>query len=209
MRSPGYLRRRQFLWLIRALLVLSVTVVGLRPARALEHGERHRTKQQIVALEEQWRKALLSSDVASMDHLLSDNYVGISMGGQVNTKSQQLERLRRHTLALRSIALEGMRVKLIGQEVAVVVAKASVEGTNGGRNISGAFRYTRVYQRLPSGSWKITHSEITRISDPSAHAASSRAASQEGRLEELGGGAVTCLGQRPSARAVPVEGPGI
>jgi hypothetical protein len=42
-----------------------------------------------------------------------------------------------------------------------------VEGTNNGSSMTGLYRYTRVYQRLPSGVWKITNFEATRI--PSGH----------------------------------------
>ena len=166
MRSSGTPRRSEFNRLILAVLALSTLAAGVSPARALQHSDRHRAKQQIVALEEQWRNALLTCDAASMDRLLSDDYVGISMGGQVNTKSQQLERLRRHEIAMHSIRLTEVKVKLIGRDVAVVTSKASVEGTNEGRNISGQFRYTRVYQHLPSGVWKITNFEVTRIPKP-------------------------------------------
>src|SRR5438045_7005752 len=51
-------------------------------------------KRQVEQLEELWRIAQLNGDVAAMDRLLSDDYVGITMNGQVVTKTQQLERMR-------------------------------------------------------------------------------------------------------------------
>ncbi len=97
-----------------------------------------------------------------MDKLLSDDYVGISMTGQVNTKAQQLSRMRSHAFVLTKIDLGEMKVKLVGQ-VAIVTVRASVEGTNEGIPMNGVFRYTRVYQHLPDGGWKITNFEATRI----------------------------------------------
>src|ERR1700727_2952237 len=114
------------------------------------------------ALEEQWRQAQLAGDVAVMDKLLSDDYIGISMTGQVNTKMQQLDRMRLHKVALTKLDLGDRQVKLIGS-IAIVTSRAEVEGTNDGLPIKGTFRYTRVYQRLPSGVWRITSFEATRV----------------------------------------------
>ena len=55
-----------------------------------------------------------------------------------------------------------MKVKLLGQ-VAIVTSLAEVQGQNEGLPLNGRFRYTRVYQRLPSGAWKITNFELTRV----------------------------------------------
>ncbi len=129
------------------------------------HEKKHAAKQQVEALEEQWRQAQLVGDVATMDKLLSDDYIGISMTGQVNTKTQQLDRMRMHKVALTRLDLVERQVKLIGS-IAIVTSRAEVEGTNDGLPVKGTYRYTRVYQRLPSGVWKITSFEATRVPGP-------------------------------------------
>src|SRR5271154_2667003 len=152
--------------------VLLVTVVVGWPLPALGanwvqplHEKKHDAKRQVEALEEQWRQAQLSGDVAAMDKLLSDDYIGISMTGQVNTKMQQLDRMRMHKVALTKLDLVERQVKLIGS-IAIVTSRAEVEGTNDGAPVKGTYRYTRVYQRLPSGGWKITSFEATRVPGP-------------------------------------------
>jgi ketosteroid isomerase-like protein len=129
------------------------------------HEKKHAAKQQVEALEEQWRQAQLGGDVAAMDKLLSDDYIGISITGQVNTKEQQLDRMRLHKVELTKLDLGDRQVKLIGS-IAIVTSRAEVEGTNEGASVKGTFRYTRVYQRLPSGVWKITSFEATRVPGP-------------------------------------------
>jgi ketosteroid isomerase-like protein len=132
------------------------------------HEKKHQARQQVEALEEQWRQAQLGGDVATMDKLLSDDYIGISISGQVNTKAQQLDRMRAHKIALTRLDLVERQVKLIGS-IAIVTSRAEVEGTNDGVPVNGTFRYTRVYQRLPSGVWKITSFEATRVPGPRNH----------------------------------------
>lgn len=124
--------------------------------------KKHDAKRQVEVLEEQWRQAQLAGDVAAMDKLLSDDYIGISITGQVHTKAQQLERMRMHKIAITKLDLGDRQVKLIGS-IAVVTSRAEVEGTNEGVPVKGIYRYTRVYQRLPSGGWKITSFEATRV----------------------------------------------
>jgi ketosteroid isomerase-like protein len=97
-----------------------------------------------------------------MSKLLSDDYFGISMAGEVNTKAQQLERMRTRMLVISKIDLSDMKVKLLGT-TAVVTSRAEVQGVNEGTPITGSFRYTRVYQKTPSGQWQITNFEATRL----------------------------------------------
>ncbi len=149
------------------LIVVCAVLLGAPQALALPGPghKAHDTKQQVEELEQQWRTAQLAGDVATMDKLLSDDYIGISINGQVNTKAQQLERTSSRRVALTRLDLNEMKVKLIGA-IAIVTSRAEVEGTSDGESVKGTYRYTRVYQHLPSGMWKITSFEATRIPTP-------------------------------------------
>jgi len=124
-------------------------------------------KRQVEKLEETWRLAQLNGDVDAMDRLLSDDFIGITMSGQVVTKMQQLDRMRTRKLSVSKIKLDDVKVKLIGQ-TAVVTSRAEVEASNEGEPIRGIYRYTRVYSRPPGGTWKITNFEATRVGEPPA-----------------------------------------
>jgi ketosteroid isomerase-like protein len=151
------------------LLTLLAVAAFSQPAQATgPHPKRKdEYKHQVEKLEEVWRTAQLNADVDAMDKLLSDDYIGITMSGQVVTKMQQLDRLRNRSLVLSKIALDDVKVKMIGT-TAIVTSRAEVDGTEDGAPMHGNFRYTRVYSRLPSGSWKITNFEATRVGLPSA-----------------------------------------
>jgi ketosteroid isomerase-like protein len=146
---------------LAALVAFAVPVSAERP-----HPKRHdQYKHQVEQLEEAWRTAEIAGDADAMDQLLSDDYVGITMAGQVVTKSQQLDRMRKRTLVIAKMEFEDLKVKLIGS-TAIVTCLSDVEGTNEGDPMHGMFRYTRVYSRLPSGMWKITNFEATRVGPP-------------------------------------------
>jgi ketosteroid isomerase-like protein len=164
-------------YLLAAILLL-VSFAALSQqaeAFAFRHPTRqHDAKQQIEELEQQWRTNQLANDVAAMDKMLSDDYIGISMGGQVYTKAQQLDRMRDKKIVLSRLDFDDMKVKIVGS-IAIVTSRVQVEGTNDGLPVKGTFRYTRVYKRLPTTGWQITSFESTRVPQPGPPADSPRA----------------------------------
>ena len=145
-----------------AVVLLACYIACAYAQQDQKRHNKHDEKRQIEALEEKWRAAQLAGDIQTMDGMLADDFIGISMSGQLNTKSQQLDRIRNHQLMLSKIRLSDMKIKLL-DTVAVVTCQAEVEGTSDGASMRGIYRYTRVYQHLPSGEWKITSFEATRI----------------------------------------------
>ena len=149
--------------LLLLLVVMGIAVDGAQArARNGHPASKRDAKHEIEAMEEQWRAAQMSADINAMDALLAEDFVGISMTGQANTKPQQLDRFRKRTLVLTRIDLEDRKIKLLGN-VAVVTSLAQVEGMNDGESMKGTFRYTRVYQQVAPGVWKTTNFEATRV----------------------------------------------
>lgn len=151
---------------LAALLLLALLAPAPRALADAPHPRRRdEYKHQVEKLEEVWRSAQISGDVDVMDKLLSDDYVGITMTGQVVTKMQQLERMRNRNMILTRVDLTDLKVKIIGS-TAIVTSLADVDGTNDGEPMHGTYRSTRVYSRQPSGAWKVTNFEATRVGPP-------------------------------------------
>ena len=150
-----------------ALLFALIVLTASPPASALfPRHEAHSIHKQIESLEMEWRQALLDNNVAVMDHLLADDYVGISANGTIETKSQALAQRKAGTVRITQLDLNDLKVRLYG-DTAVVTSKAQLAGTNGESDISGKYRYTRVYSRR-LGQWKIVSFEASRIHDADA-----------------------------------------
>ncbi|ADW70615.1 nuclear transport factor 2 family protein [Granulicella tundricola] len=153
-------------------LLLAAFITQMTPRAEASHKahtlKKKDYKHEIEGLEEQWRVAQIAGDVTAMDNLLSDDYVGITINGMVNTKAQQLDRIRTRALTVTRMDLSDTKIKLVGS-IAVVTCRAEIEGMNDGTPVNGTVRYTRVYQRLSSGTWKITNFEVTRV--PHSHRA--------------------------------------
>ena len=133
------------------------------PLHAGPHRGARTMRDQIEALETQWKNAVLANDIDTMDHLLSEDYLGITASGEVVTKPQQLDRMRSRNFSLNTLEVTDVKIKLISQRAAIVTSLAQVDGTNDGRPLHGSFRYTRVYQRIPNDGWKITSFEATHV----------------------------------------------
>jgi len=132
----------------------------------MPHRDSKAVHKKIEALEMQWRDAVVHRDVRLMDHLLADDYLGISANGTVETKAEELAQSKAGTLRVQSLNLSDIKVRVFGN-TAVVTSKAELTGMNGQSDISGNYRYTRVYNKR-FGQWKIISFEASRIHDADA-----------------------------------------
>lgn len=152
----------------RTLLAAVLCMLLATPAFAMPHRDSKAVHKKIEALEMQWRDAVVHNNVGLMDHLLADDYLGISANGTVETKAEELAQSRAGTLRIQSLNLSDVKVRVFGN-TAVVTSRAELTGMNGQSSISGNYRYTRVYNKR-FGQWKIISFEASRIHDVDARA---------------------------------------
>jgi ketosteroid isomerase-like protein len=126
-----------------------------------------RLHREIENLESQWRAALMQNDVATINRLLADDYLGINPNGTLETKADALAQRRAGTTKISSIDPINLKVRVYG-DTAVVTSQVQVQGRDGDRDISGRYHYTRVYSRR-SGEWKVVSFEASRIPAGSKH----------------------------------------
>lgn len=152
-----------------ALLALSFLLLSASPAWAwLPHRGSHDLQKHIEALEREWRDAVIHNNVRVMNRLLADDYLGISANGTVETKAEEVAQSKAGTLRIKSLKLSDIKVRIYGN-TAVVTSSAELTGVNGQSDISGNYRYTRVYNKR-YGKWKIVSFEASRIHDVDARA---------------------------------------
>jgi ketosteroid isomerase-like protein len=151
---------------VATLLLLA----SCHPLWALPRHEKGEIHKQIEALEQQWQQAILNNNVAEMNRLLADDYIGISSNGIVENKDQELAQRRAGTVRINSLDITDVHVRVYADgQIAVVTSLADLQGTNGATDISGQYRYTRVYN-LRHGQWQIVSFEASRMHDVDARA---------------------------------------
>lgn len=163
-RGPVYGRQLKIVWAIVMAFTLATCAVSLHAGMPL--AQKHETRHEIDQLEDQWREATLNSDTKSMDSLLSDDYMAITASGTVEDKEQTLARLHSGGRHITSLTISERRVRFY-EKTAVVTSLADIEGTGAeGNDITGSYRYTRVYVQNAQGAWKIVSFEASRIREP-------------------------------------------
>lgn len=164
---PDALRKtaRQMPRLITLLIVLALPffAVAQNPhGPGLPRAQKHQGRHEIDQLEESWRNAILKADTAAMSTLLADDFMGISPSGTLQNKDQLLASMSSGRMHFASLELSDRRVRFYGA-TALVTSLATVIGTSPDGEISGSYRYTRVYVRNDQKQWKVVSFEASRI----------------------------------------------
>lgn len=128
------------------------------------------TDSAITDLEAELRAAQLASDVAVLDRLIDDDLLFAGPDGQLASKSDDLTAHRDGVLRFSAHEPEEMRVRRVGEDVAVVALRARLAGVLAGRPFSGTYRYTRVWARQ-GAHWRIVAGQVSEV--PSAPARAS------------------------------------
>jgi len=153
----------------RLVAVLAALTLGVvLPLCAMPRGERHEVRHEIDHLEDHWRDAVLTRNVAAMDALLASDYMAITANGTLESKEETLARMRSGAVRITSLDVTDRKVRFYGS-TALVTSRAEVTGTTPEGELSGAYRYTRVYVHEPSGVWRIVSFEASRINEPADH----------------------------------------
>jgi ketosteroid isomerase-like protein len=151
-------------WAVWLALACMLSATEARAA-VLPHHPGREVHKEIEELENEWRDAQLNNDWKEMDRLLDEEYTGISVNGLIQTKEQAIAARKAGTLVLKKLSFSDVKVRVYaGGSAAVVTSKAQLEGSNGGEDISGQYRYMRVYAKK-LGTWRIVNFIATRMDE--------------------------------------------
>ena len=150
------------------LAVASVASVAGPQAPAMPRAQRHESRHEIDQLEQNWKDAVMQRNTSAMESLLDDDYIAITPNGTLQSKEQTLANLRSGAMEVKSLEFADRKVRFYGR-TALVTSRAEVTGSNAGQELTGSYRYTRVYVRNSDGKWKIVSFEASRIRDADEH----------------------------------------
>jgi ketosteroid isomerase-like protein len=147
-----------------ALSILSISLCCGTVHADAHSQQRKETRKQIEHLESEWRQASVKNDTATLDRLLSDDFICITDTGTLQTKQQMLVSRSPGMVQFDKIDYSDTKIRVYGDS-AVVTTTAEVVGhsaTTG--DMTGRYRYTRVYTRHnKDGMWRIVSFEYSRV----------------------------------------------
>jgi ketosteroid isomerase-like protein len=86
----------------------------------------------------------------------------------LQSKEETLATMRAGTLHIKSIEISDRKVRFYSG-TALVTSRAEVSGSSPEGDLTGSYRYTRVYVRDASGVWRVVSFEASRIRDVDDH----------------------------------------
>jgi ketosteroid isomerase-like protein len=146
-------------WMLLLMLCVPAATAASIPH---PHPQPRQVVHIIETLEARWQQAELDANTTVMAEMLSDDYLGIYGDGTIATKAETIANFKSGTVHFTAIDTSDRKIRVFGT-TAVVVSKAEVTGMIDGENISGRYRYTRVYHRDNNRVWKIVSFEASTI----------------------------------------------
>ena len=120
---------------------------------------------EIVDLEARLRAAQMGADVAALDALVDDDLLFTGPDGSVGTKAQDLAAHASGAVRFREHQPTELRVRRVGDDVAIVALRAQLAVEVGGRVVQGDYRYTRVWARNAAGTWRVVGGQVSAVSE--------------------------------------------
>jgi ketosteroid isomerase-like protein len=120
---------------------------------------------EIENLEDQLCRAMLASDIDTLDALLAKELIFTNHLGQCLGKESDLSAHQSGALRISKLESSEQQIKLAGDKAAVVSMRVQIAGTDAGQPADGDFRFTRVWVLSPIGHWQVVaaHSCIVNV----------------------------------------------
>lgn len=116
----------------------------------------------VMQLDSQLNEAGKRHDTALFERTATDDYISVNPAGVVANKAQAIASAK--NFKFESLHIDDVKVRVYGDS-AVLTARATLKAQFGDQDISGQYRYLRVYVKR-NGQWQLASFQVTRIAQP-------------------------------------------
>jgi hypothetical protein len=121
-------------------------------------------ESEIAQLEQQRFAAMQAADITTLDRLLSADLTYTHSSGKLETKQEFLGGIRSGGLKYKTVAPEGIDVRVY-DSAAVVTGRCHFQVEADGRQLDLQVRFTDVYVKR-GGAWQLVAWQSTRLPEP-------------------------------------------
>jgi ketosteroid isomerase-like protein len=121
-------------------------------------------EKQVATLSERHRVAAVKGDTKALDAVLADDWVVVGPTGEVETKRQQVQKMKDESLVFEAIDAKEVKVRMHG-DTAIVMGLYHIKATLNGRKVDGVFRNTGVFAKQV-GAWRCVFNQVTPVAPP-------------------------------------------
>ena len=118
-------------------------------------------EQQILKLFEDGDRALIAADISELSRIFADDYIQYNEGGDVFTKHDIINNLKAGAIRYISMLSTGRRIRVLGEDVAIVHGSEEDDVEQGGRRFPVRYVYMDVVIKRNEG-WKIVASQLAK-----------------------------------------------
>jgi ketosteroid isomerase-like protein len=118
-------------------------------------------EQVIRKLDNERIEAQIHANVAALERIYADDFVGVGPSGTVRTKPQVISDFASGDLRFQSITTDGVRVRVYGN-AAVETGLSTMNGQDKGNAVPHDTRFTRVWVRQ-HGRWRLVANHYSSI----------------------------------------------
>lgn len=115
----------------------------------------------IIKKEEELRQAMLTNDVEVLDKLINEALVFITPDGNIASKEMDLQAHKAKLQIITELIPSEQNIK-IDNNTATVTIKMQISGVFGSADISGIYRYLRIWKQI-NNSWQVIAGSVTKI----------------------------------------------
>ena len=129
-----------------AFVALAFVVFGAAPSKNAVDASEAGTKGEILQIERERNRAIISGNANALDRMTSDDYTFITLRGELRTKAEIIQGFKSGSFHYDSREISELNVRVYGN-FAVVTGRSNQKGRENGKDYSGDYRFTRVYAR--------------------------------------------------------------
>lgn len=138
-----------------------ISLIGLIIMTATLSAFGNESEREVKQIEDQIGEAIVKRDAAFVERIWAEEFVYTGVRGEVKSKAEILAELKAGDLKFEEMKFDEVRIRVFG-DAAVVTGRATTKGRSKQGEISGRFRYTRVYVKR-EGAWQLVSFQGTAI----------------------------------------------
>ena len=113
----------------------------------------------------EYTEMITRRDVASIERVLSDEYILTTETGKIRNKTQELDRHKNTPYKIESLTMSEQKVRVYSGKFAVETGKVNYKGTDkDGKPSQGVERYTTIWTRR-DGRWQIVADHLSDVKE--------------------------------------------
>jgi len=137
------------------LLLASISIGG--PVRATNSS----TEEFVRFMEDAWVNAIVHKDINVLNHVIADDFGGLSPNGFAYTKQEAISDVQSGSYVVDSMVLENVKVRVYG-DTALVTFYQNEKSKFGDEDRSGRYAFTDVWVKR-DGVWQAVASQGTPV----------------------------------------------